>query len=268
MAREAWGASRFKVIATLMGATCILVSALPGTAWGTVTTRFNPLCGPNSCRNTLWAVGDGADDHVVVACSAGEVRVNGQPVNPGGGNVGCNEVGYLAVDGQDGNDIINLAGVSKAAGFDLIADPLASELDGGNGTDKIVGTGYPDRFNLYAPQSGPDTMHGGPGGDEIVGTGAADTLFGDRGADSIFAKGGDDRVDGGPGADSLDGGLGDDRMHGRDGADQIDGRNGADFLFGEKGNDSLFGRKGNDTLIGGAGFDRLYPGTGRNTFHQ
>jgi Ca2+-binding RTX toxin-like protein len=211
---------------------------------------------------------DGAGDQIVVACSAGEVTVNGQFVDSNGefvagggadGLVRCDDPHTIAVDGKGGNDTIDLAGVSRAAGFRLFTlsgRPYLTEIDGGDGADEIVGTGYQDAIGVYVPQSGPDTIRGGAGGDEIGGTPASDTIFGEGGGDDIYCARGNDRADGGPGADHLDGEKGNDRIHGRDGADELYGSRGADFLYGEK---------GNDRLIGGAGFDRLFPGIGRNT---
>jgi Ca2+-binding RTX toxin-like protein len=261
MARQAWGVSRFKAIATLIGATGILAFAAPGTAWGDVTTDYD--------QRELSVISDQASDRIVVTCSSGEVNLNGQTLQ-----IPCTEPDFLVVDGSGGNDAIDLAGVTRAAGFalkgrDFFQGTAVSEINGGDGADEIVGTGYPDRFGFELFGSGPDTIHAGPGGDAIVGTTASDRIFGEGGNDPvIYCEGGNDRANGGPGADWIYGYTGDDRLVGGTGNDLLDGEDGADVLYGNRGSDELWGGRGNDRLFGGWGLDYLKPGTGRNTVHQ
>jgi Ca2+-binding RTX toxin-like protein len=103
-----------------------------------------------------------------------------------------------------------------------------STINGGNGTDLLIGTGSAD------------TIHGGNGGDLILGGDGADELFGDNGNDVVL---------GGEGDDSLEGGNGIDVLSGDAGNDDLDGGNGADILIGGAGNDSLDGGSSLDTAV-------------------
>ena len=73
------------------------------------------------------------------------------------------------VKGQSGKDVIK----------------HASEADGGDGADKIVGSPYAD------------LLKGGGGGDEIHGKYGADHILGQGGDDDIWGDGGNDYIDGG-----------------------------------------------------------------------
>jgi uncharacterized protein YkwD len=89
------------------------------------------------------------------------------------------QVQAIAVDGQDGNDFIQIG-------------------------DSIVKPTY---------------LFGGFGNDTIRGGSGVDRIFGGPGADSLFGRVGKDQLYGGAGADWLDGGAGDDFAQGGGGAD-------------------------------------------------
>jgi Ca2+-binding RTX toxin-like protein len=123
-------------------------------------------------------------------------------------------------------------------------DITASAADGGDGDDKLTGTGT--NCGLF----------GGHGDDELIALGNDCGLFGDQDNDKLV---------GGPGFDYLEGDAGNDTLSGRARGDTLVGGGGADTLRGEAGNDVLSGNQGNDKLNGGTGRDRFFGGGGNDT---
>lgn len=170
------------------------------------------------------------------------------------------------------------------AGYAVMGNGMANELNGGDGSDTIDGNGGDDWINGRA---GNDVLRGGTGSDRLLGETGNDEMHGGDGDDSLSGGGGADLLDGGPGFDAvyyfyaggvvidldqpelntgeaegdtfLDiekflGSLGDDRLIGSDQA--------GDWLYGSYGNDTMAGRGGNDTLEGAGGLDTaVYAGT-------
>jgi hypothetical protein len=97
---------------------------------------------------------------------------------------------------------------------------LAENIAGGNGDNRLVGTG------------GRDVISGAGGNDDIYGKGDQDRLFGDTGDDNVY---------GGRASDRLQSGLG------------------QDDLFGQKGNDfaNVIDGQPNDTVDCGGGDNDL-----------
>jgi hypothetical protein len=126
---------------------------------------------------TLIITGTAGNDSIVVKGSG-----NSATVTMNGGSETFNGVKRIAVQAGEGNDTVNLSGIS-----------LPSAVDGRGGADTIVGG------------SGADVLHGGPGNDSIVGGFGPDQLFGDDGDDKIDAVDGtpDPKVDGGNGNDTI-----------------------------------------------------------------
>jgi Ca2+-binding RTX toxin-like protein len=124
--------------------------------------------------------------HVVGGSGADTITVRGTgtsaTVTINAGTKTFNSVKRIAVRGGDGNDNINLSGIS-----------LQSAVDGGNGNDTIRGSGAAD------------VLHGFFGNDSLIGGFGADQIFGDDGDDSLDAVDGtaDTRVDGGNGNDVI-----------------------------------------------------------------
>ena len=190
--------------------------------------------------------------------------------------------------GGEGDDFIDLSGVTGAIGFEVeggvgndeirlgVTATGAGTVRGGAGDDRIWGGGGND---ILWGEDGNDEIHGGGGNDIIFGdagqvTGMTmlaavsvkdgnDRLFGDGGNDFLFGAGGNDTIDGGDGDDVI---LGDGGQATRTGAWALsvvensnrDARGGNDVLSGGAGNDHIYGGKGNDTLNGGADNDRLF----------
>lgn len=89
--------------------------------------------------------------------------------------------------------------VSLQGGGDHVGtNPVLNAIDGGNGSDAIVGTAKADSIN---GQDGADTLNGGSG---------ADLLWGGAGHDRLLGGSGNDTLIGGADADVLFGGAGSD----------------------------------------------------------
>ncbi len=56
----------------------------------------------------------------------------------------CDEVSGIVVNGLQGPDVIDLSRVSASNGFTGIAGANSISLDGGNGTDRMIGSGFSD----------------------------------------------------------------------------------------------------------------------------
>ena len=117
----------------------------------------------------------------------------------------------IKVDGLAGNDMIcikqNHGGIS-----------IATELDGGDGDDKIRGG---DGNDLISGGAGNDVLRGNGGDDVLSGGAGDDKISGGRGDDSLLGGDGNDKLRGGGGSDVLDGGQGKDRLRGGGGMDHF-----------------------------------------------
>lgn len=133
-----------------------------------------------------------------------------------------------------------------------------------------------DRIEVAEDAIFPFGLDGGDGTDELIGGGGGDTLEGGAGDDLLRGRGGQDELHGGAGADDLDGGADTDVMYGDAGPDTVRGGLGRDMGYGgteddrlEAGDDLLgdilFGEAGNDTLVGGRGVDLLDGGAGNDS---
>lgn len=227
----------------------------------------------NPLRTALSVTGSTGDDTILIKRGA---VVGTYQVLVGGvsqGTFAVNE--HILVHGQDGNDTIQLVGVTLPAqlfgddGNDTLMGALGPvTLDGGAGDDSLLGGAGSD---VLTGGPGDDVLNGGAGIDRLVETGDVDfTLAGGTlttngsltglGSDVLVRSsieyaqltGGDgnNRIDTSAfnGRVTLDGGAGDDVL--------IAGR-GYDKLLGGSGNDTLTGGLGNDTIDGGDGTDRL-----------
>src|SRR5688572_27236701 len=187
--------------------------------------------------------------------------------------------GDLIVD-QDGDETrfsasdVDQVQVQAGDGDDqvlLFPEIRNAQLDGGNGSDTLIGG---DRD---------DTLDGGGGDDHLDGKGGADIIIGGSGFDSAdyrFRTEGltlsinnkpDDGANGGSEGDNIRddverivGGFGGDRISGSSNDNSIDARDGDDTVFGLGGNDSLDGGNGDDLLDGGNGDDRARGQAGRD----
>jgi Ca2+-binding RTX toxin-like protein len=105
----------------------------------------------------------------------------------------------IVVNAGAGNDSVELGHGRKGAALSI-----ASEINGGDGNDRLAGAG------------GADVINGGAGDDFIDGAAGDDNLSGESG---------NDRINGGKGADNMSGGDGNDVINAADGegTDTIDG---------------------------------------------
>ncbi len=135
---------------------------------------------------TLIAQSD-AGDAITIACSAGNVQVNG--ANPSTGPALCNTITAIVVQGGPGANVLSLVGVN-AGDFTMIP---AVTITGGAGNDTISGSAFADTLNgdgeidLVDGNQGADIANLGAGDDTFVwnpGEGS-DTVDGDAGTDLL-----------------------------------------------------------------------------------
>lgn len=210
--------------------------------------------------------------------AAGTVQVvlNGTP-DANFPTVSASAVTRLLITGGDDANLIDLTGLTAAVfnnpalsieafggnGADTLlgSDSLNDSLDGGHGTDSIVGNGGNDTL---LGDDGNDSITGGTGNDSISAGDGQDTVDGGTGNDTIVAGDGEDLIDGSAGTDSIEGGDGADTLRGGDDSDILNGNAGTDVVNGQNGTDTLFGGPGNDTLQDNTGSDLLDGGTGND----
>ena len=281
--------SRRMRIATLLGATCLVLAAIPATASAAIVGHYAPDDFTGNLEVELTSDNEG--DTIALGCSPnGNMTLNGGVFGFGMGPIPCDGPESIEVYGGGGNDTVNFTGVSKATGFTSIISFCGEGVcgneviaEGGTGRDTLIGGPFSERFNaLFAFEfgEGADTVRGNGGNDEIKGTDEADKLFGGAGRDKFEPGPGNDLARGGAGNDFFDeikfhndrdrffGEGGRDTMYAGGGGDFLDGGPGPDFMDGMKGKDRIFGRAGNDYLKGGLGRDKLRGGPGRNTLVQ
>jgi hypothetical protein len=137
--------------------------------------------------------------------------------------------GGTQTSGDDGNDVITtdlwFDSAHGGGGDDAIDIPCGVAFGDGGG-DRLTG---PDPSN---PDSCAVELHGGDGQDRLTGSGTdvPDLLDGGADDDAISGLAGPDNLSGGSGDDLLDGGAGDDLLHGGNGADTILGLGGIDAV--------------------------------------
>ena len=122
-----------------------------------------------------------------------------------------NEAQTDTMNGGAGTDSIQVAGTSDVtlAGFNAATSLIDTWQGNGHG---IVGNGAANTFDLsgLSTVTGLAFINGGGGTDSIIGSGFADDLRGGAGADSLSGGDGSDTLNGGAGIDMLSGGNGDD----------------------------------------------------------
>ena len=168
---------------------------------------------------------------------------------------------------------------------------LPTELDGGQGNDRIIGGRGRDRIvggdgndellgrdgddnliggfgnDLLVGGEGDDRLEGGGSEDRLVGGSGNDNLYGGPGDDTLYGEKGNDRLYGGDGDDWIDGGEGGDRIYGGMNSDVLLGGKHQDFIRGNSGDDQISGGAGNDEIYGDGGDDRIDGGRGRDELH-
>ena len=199
----------------------------------------------------------------------------------------------MALLGTTAANVFDLSGLTSIAGL--------SYVDGGSGSDTIIGSSFADDLRGGA---GIDTFIGGAGDDILTGGAGADSLDGGEGNDQFIATGTEAQADtifGGNGTDTIVIGgtvsltlnnfnatassievwqgngmalLGTTAANVFDlsgltsitGLSYVDGGAGDDTIIGSSFADNLRGGAGNDTLTGGDGNDILTGGAGNDTF--
>jgi Ca2+-binding RTX toxin-like protein len=251
-------------------------------------------------KSTLILTGSPGNDQATVEDGGGKWAVsgadvtNGDPTNPDctgtGGTINCTgRVDAIEAALGAGDDELTIG--------QSVPHAVNSTLEGGTGTDKLVGG--PANDVLYAGEDhSPDTLEGGGGNDVLYGvnifhpkkdSGPA-TMNGGPGSDLMI--GGQpcdgDTFDGGPGANDSasfarvhnsgvaveatiggevtdpDGGSCN-AGHIDSSTEKIEGSPGDDILTGDNGPNTLLGRGGNDKLDGEGGVDDCNGGGGSNT---
>jgi Ca2+-binding RTX toxin-like protein len=176
-------------------------------------------------------------------------------------------LGYIAAFGGDGNDRISIGG----------GIPLTTtvDLDGGNGNDRLEGSGNND--TLYAGEFGEDVLIGNGGGDALISEVGRDILIGGPGNDNLVtaAPCSGHIFDGGTGAADVAGfgrtyyngvvaRLGGTAIErGKKGCKPTTIRKNHEVLEGTRNNDILYARRKKDLLIGREGRDRCVGGKHR-----
>ena len=197
--------------------------------------------------------------------------------------------GFDTIVGGDNDDEIGLS--------QFIGDNRVERIDGGAGTNLIVGSWGTEVYDFSATQLlNIDRIDGRGGDDFITGSTADDTIVGGIGSDTLSGIEGDDiflfeepdygveLVSGGPGFDRFVCGDGDDEIFfkefsGENRVERIEGGAGVNVIVGKWGvqnydfsetelvniariegrdsDDTIIGSPGDDTISGGAGIDVL-----------
>lgn len=158
----------------------------------------------------------------------------------------------ITVDAGDGNDTVDLTGITQPA--TLIDGPGDDTVTGGSGNDTFVGS------------AGDDTLNGGPGNDTFgdAGGAGADTLSGGAGTDTADYSGRTVPLTVSIDDQAGDGAAGEgDNVH--TDIEAVNGGSAPDHLIGSPGNDTLRGNGGADVMDGGAGADTFSGGSEQDT---
>jgi len=165
------------------------------------------------------------------------------------------------VNGLGGDDLLK----SVAVGVPVY-------LDGGTGSDTLIGTATTD---VLIGGAGADKLDGGSTGSEfasyetstksvafnlLTGLGTLGDAVGDTMVHitGLFGGKANDVLIGDGNRNDLRGGAGNDELHGGGNSDTLSGEAGNDTLYGEDLNDNFLGGLGNDNLFGGNGDDTFY----------
>ncbi|HEY1603086.1 MAG TPA: M10 family metallopeptidase C-terminal domain-containing protein [Pirellulales bacterium] len=254
--------------------------------------NINFALGGTSGSDLLTINGTSGDDSMQAQSDGSTIVFNGL-------NVNVASVEGLTLNGNDGDDTIDMFYLNSAialtinggAGDDLLAGGAGNDaINGGTGNNTLIGWGGNDTLNggngnatfLYMPgpaSLGTDTLSIDSGGvgtldfeyltDGVtVNIGSTSTqsvvsglLSLNLGTSTTIAN-----VIGGAGNDTITGNSLSNVLDGRDGDDTITAGTGNAVMYGGAGDDTLTGGSGNDLLYGGAGDDTLAGGGGNDTY--
>lgn len=225
-------------------------------------------------QNVVKIVGSSSDD--MISLSSSDIKVNNQSVT-------MEHVDLLVLDGEEGNDTYQIAG--------LPVETKIYDISGINGLDFstyvsvytygiTVNLGITSAQKIFAQNDAPKltlaslihNVTGSPYGDTLTGNSLDNVIMGGSGNDVIYGGTGDDTLGGGLGEDIIYGDSGNDLIYGNSAAEMDSGHKtiyggaGNDMLFGSSGNDKINGGTGDDVLVGNAGNDILESVSGRNIF--
>jgi Ca2+-binding RTX toxin-like protein len=149
--------------------------------------------------------------------------------------------------GGEGNDTIDLSGVTANLTYDLE----------GNSGDDIIKAGSGTGTARILGGAGDDQLHGGEGNDTIFGETGEDMIYGNGGRDFLFGDGDVDdaiqntqfNVNGAP----VQGTIVTVGVKINDADDLIEGGDDEDLIFGSGGTDTILGGDHADVIIGDAG---------------
>ena len=169
----------------------------------------------------------GGSDSVAVQdlTGTGVSSVNVDLAGTLGGTAGDGQADRVAVDGTNGNDLLNVTG--DASGVEVTGGAARVAVQHAESTDvlDVSGLGGNDSISATGLAAGTiaATLDGGAGDDRIAGGQGVETLLGGDGNDTIDGNGGNDIADLGAGDDTFVWDPG-------DGSDTIEGGGGNDTM--------------------------------------
>ncbi len=217
--------------------------------------------------------GTSATDTITITTDGSNFNVL---LNPGGTLTPLLSGDELVVNGNYGNDNINLSNLTSDSHVASVT------INGGSGNDTLTGSQLNDTFLVYGTGEGYDTYYGEGGDNNIIQAQVAGTNIGLKGSfgsgnniNEINATGlanvtviGDDT---GTTLDFSSTKLTNVVVDGRYGDDTVIGNGEDNILRGGAGNDTLYGGGGNDTFLvygTGEGYDTYYGEGGDNNIIQ
>ena len=243
--------TRRRAAVTLVAAA---VLALPAGASADTLTRAD------GNQAIVYTAADGVAQTLTLTSSGTSVVIDGfEPITVAGSGCFLNDSSRATcprpAGGVDAQQVELVAGAlaDRIEAKDYAA-PMRLVLHGGDGDDRLAGSGLPD------------TLDGGPGADVLLGRGLLDEIGGGTGFDRV-----DYGAEGVPGGvtvtlDNLpdDGHAGEnDNVHAD--VEDVTGTPAADAITGSAAGNVLTGGGGNDRLAGGGGFDFYDGGDGADT---
>ncbi len=152
----------------LGGADVLTVNDLSGTDLTAVNADLAGTLGgaaADGAADQVVVNGTGGDDVATVSGSTGSASVNGLAARVGIAHADASQ-DVLAIRALGGDDVVEAPG--------LPADAIALDLDGGDGSDILIGG------------DGPDTLRGGANDDVLIGGPGVDTLDGGTGNNTVI----------------------------------------------------------------------------------
>jgi Ca2+-binding RTX toxin-like protein len=161
---------------------------------------------------------------------------------------------YDEIHGGDGTDRVKSLTNGDMTFSEFGPDNSIEIIDGSSTPSKVNGTGNDDNLDFSnTTLVNISEIDAGNGNDRVTGSAGDDSIDAGKGDDTIHGGDGNDTIDGGSNNDKLYGGAGDDYLRGNKGTDTLDGGSGNDTLVMEGRSD----RDQDDVFYGGAGTDTI-----------